>query len=721
MSDETPPPELPAVPATAPRRRRRYPRPGRGPIRRWLPSWRFVLGSVVTLALVSIVGFVLAVVLIPVPQPSDIARAQVSTFYWDDGTTVLGRFGETNRTNVSLAAVSDSAEQAVIAAEDRTFYDHTGFSPTGLARAFWNNIVGGDTQGGSTITQQYAKNAFLTQDKTYVRKFKELVLAVKLETTESKSVILNDYLNTVYYGRGAYGIEAASLAYFGVPAAQLTVSQSAMLAALLQAPSALAPEKDLKGLTYRWNYVLEGMVANGNINQGERAALVFPEVIPYAPPTNYYQGTDGYLFAAAQQQMYALGYTEDDLNIEGLQVVTTFNQAAQAEAVAAVDDYGPNTGTDGLRIGLASVVPASGAVVAIYGGPDFQENQYNNATQARGQAGSTFKPFGLAAGLGNGIGLDTRYSGASPMDIQGYDIENYGNSSYGRVTMLYATEQSINTPYVQMNAKIGGDKTKESLIAAGLPADTPGLNDEITNVLGAASPTPLEVVGGYATLANRGVQTPTSMVSQVRSPSGSVLFSLSPTATVAYTQLVADRVTYALRQAVENGTGTTAQGVGRPVAGKTGTSDDNMSAWFAGYAPQLATVVMMVKNDAEGTNISLSGTGGLNTVTGGSFPARIWTAYMEAALEDTDVVEFEEPASVYDSRSPSPVAPRTRSAAPSFRSTSPTVTATPSPETTSAVPTPSPTPSASVTQQAQSATPQQATAGPAAAQPLNSP
>ena len=714
MAEEAPPSEAPA-PARKPRR---YPRPGRGPIRRWLPSWRVVLGSVVSLALLAIVGFVLAVLLIPVPQPNDIARAQVSTFYWDDGTTVLGRFGETNRTNVGLAAVADSAEQAVVAAEDRSFYDHTGFSPTGLARAFWNNIVGGDTQGGSTITQQYAKNAFLTQDKTYVRKFKELVLAVKLETTESKSEILNDYLNTVYYGRGAYGIEAASLAYFGVPATELTVAQSAMLAALLQAPSSLAPEKDPRGLEYRWNYVLDGMVANGNINNGERAALTFPEVLAYSPPTNYYQGTDGYLFAAAQQQMYQLGFTEDDLNLEGLQVVTTFNQETQAQAVAAVDDYGPSTGTDGLRIGLASVIPATGAVVAIYGGPDFQENQYNNATQARGQAGSTFKPFGLAAGLGNGIGLDTRYSGASPMDIQGYDIENYGNTSYGRVTMLYATEQSINTPYVQMNAKIGGDKTKQSLIAAGLPEDTPGLNDDITNVLGAASPTPLEVAGGYATLANRGVQTPTSMVSQVRSASGSVLYDLNPSSTMAYTQLVADRVTYALRQAVRSGTATTAQGVGRPVAAKTGTSDDNMSAWFAGYSPQLATVVMMVKNDAEGNNISLSGTGGLNTVTGGSFPARIWTAYMEAALEDTDWVDFEEPTSVYDSRSPSPVAPRTRSAAPSTTSASPSPTPSPSAETTSAVPTPTPTPTATpsasvtVTPQVQSSIPPPATASP---------
>lgn len=694
MADDTPDDSAAAEPGeSGPAAAETQPPRGRRPRtgwRRFVPRLRTVLLVVVLVAVGAAAALAIAVMVVPVPQASDIARAQVTTFYWDDGKTVMGRMGEANRVNVTLAQVSPAMRSAVLAAEDRDFYAHQGFSPTGLVRAVWNNINGGSTQGGSTITQQYAKNAFLTQDRTYWRKLKELVLSIKIETQVSKDEILADYLNTVYYGRGAYGIEAAAQTYFGVSASELNPSQAAMLAGLLQAPSALDPAKNPSGLQKRWNYVLDGMVDMGAITAAQRATMTFPDVRPYQPPVNYYEGTNGYLFTAAQQQMYALGYSEDDLNIEGLQVTTTFNIAAEEAAIKAVEDYGPTTGTDGLRIGLASVVPQTGAVVAIYGGSDFQASQYNNATQARGQAGSTFKPFGLAAGLGNGIGLDTRYNGSSPMKIQGYEIENYGDASYGSVTMLYATEQSINTPYVQMNSKIGGDKTRASLVAAGIPAETPGLDDQITNVLGAASPTPLEVAGAYGTLANRGVQTPTSTVQLVRSASGSVLWSLTPQATVAYTNLVADRVTYALRQVVLNGTGTAAQSVGRPVAGKTGTSDDNMSAWFSGYAPQLATSVMMVKNDASGANVSLAGTGGMRSVTGGSFPARIWSAYMEAALDGQPEEDFVDPERIYDSRSPSAVPSRTRSQTSSPRPSSSFA----SPSSTSATPTQSSTTSA---------------------------
>lgn len=683
-----------AAAGTKPAKRRGgYPRPGKKGVRRWLPTWRFVLYSILLGGLALVLAFFAALLFVPVPTPNDIARAQVTTFYWDDGTTVLGRMGEANRTVVPLNQVSQAAQYAVLSAEDRTFYDHQGFSPTGFGRAVWNNIRGGNTQGGSTITQQYAKNAYLSQERSIARKAEELLLSIKLETSSSKDEILADYLNTVYYGRGAYGIEEASWAYFQVPARDLTAAQGAYLAALLQAPSSLSDPANSAALERRWKYVVDGMVTEGWLTQAERNSLTFPTPVAYVPPTNYYEGTNGYLFTAAQQQMYALGYTEDDLRIEGMSIITTFNQAAQEAALESVDAYEPNRNTEGLRIGLASITPATGAVVAMYAGADYAESQYNNATQARGQAGSTFKPFGLAAGLANDITLQTRYSGASPMTIQGYKIQNYGNASYGNVDMLYATEQSINTPYVQMNAKIGGEKTKAALIAAGIPADTPGLNDEITNVLGAASATPLEVATAYATLANRGQYVPPTMIKQVTSSTGAVLYLSSPRPIQAFSQADADRVTYALRRVVTNGTGTTAQGVGQPVAGKTGTSDDNMSAWFAGYSPQLATAVMMVKNDANGNNVTLSGTGGMSSVTGGSFPARIWTAYMRQTLSELPPKPFVEPSEL---RIPSELPSRTRS-------TSPSPSASPS-ASDSAVPslTPTPTvePSALFSQQA---------------------
>jgi len=416
-----------------------YPRAGRTGVRRWLPSWKLLLSTAVLLVVLAFGALAAAVVFVRVPQPNDMARAQVTTFYWNDGQTVLGRMGEANRTNVPLSDVPQPVQHAVLAAEDRDFYEHGGFSPTALARAVWNNVRGGDTQGASTITQQYAKNAFLTQERSYIRKAKELVLSLKIETQISKDEILSNYMNTVYYGRSAYGIEAASQAYFGVPAKDLTVAQGAMLAALLQSPNGLSPTKNPQGLQDRWNYVLDGMVAKGWLTPAERAAQKFPEVKAYTPPANYYQGTDGYLFAAAQRDMLNHGFTEDQLNTEGLNVKTTFDRTAQAAAVDAVTNNSPGGEEEGLRIGLASVTPNTGAVVAMYGGPDYQKNQFNNASQARGQAGSTFKAFGLAAGLENNVGLDSYYDGNSPQRIDGQLIENEFNQSYGTISMLKAT------------------------------------------------------------------------------------------------------------------------------------------------------------------------------------------------------------------------------------------------------------------------------------------
>ena len=297
----------------------------------------------------AIAALALAVALVPVPKANQVALAQTTTFYWDDNSSVLGHTGEANRTSVPLDQVPLTVQHAVLSAEDRDFYQHSGFSVTGIARAAWHN-VGGSTEGGSTITQQYAKNAFLTQDQTIVRKVKELVLAMKLETTSSKDDILIDYLNTVYYGRGAYGIEAAAKAYFGVSANQLTTEQGAMLAALLQAPNGLAPEKDPAGLQARWNYVLDGMVEKGWLDASTRSTMSFPVVLPAAEQADN-SGPNGYLLQAANEQLAAMGYSPDDVNMAGLQVKTTFDRQKQDAAVAAVAQYDPVTPCPGCASG----------------------------------------------------------------------------------------------------------------------------------------------------------------------------------------------------------------------------------------------------------------------------------------------------------------------------------------------------------------------------------
>jgi membrane peptidoglycan carboxypeptidase len=580
-----------------------------------------------------------------VPSPNEVATSEATIVLWSDGTTELGRLGEATRRSVELATIPQDVQRAVLAAEDRSFYEHGGISPAGLIRAAWNNVVGGATQGGSTVTQQYAKNAYLTQDRSWNRKIREALLAFKLETVVSKDQILEDYLNTIYFGRGAYGIEAASIAYFGVPVAQLDVSQGAVLASIIKSPNGLAPEENLDALQARWSSVISAMVQQGWITQQEADSAEFPK-IKKLKAKNRLGGQTGFLLEAVTEQLITMGFDETEIQRGGLRIVSTFDKQAQESAVKAVEKEGPTTGTEGLRIGLASVRPGTGEVVAMYGGPDFVNDQINNATRPFAQAGSTFKPFALAAAIEQGIPLSSRWNGDSPATVNGYTFNNYGNRSYGTVTLLQATERSINSAYVELESDIGVEQVADAALRAGIPQDTPGLNLDqldLTFVLGTASPSGLDVANAYATFASSGVRATTTFINQVVGPNGGVLYERSTDTTAAFDSDTANTVTYALNKTVMVGTALAARDLQRPAAAKTGTTDDNKSAWFAGYTPDLATAVLMAKEDAEGMPISMSGTGGLDTVTGGSFPAAIWTAYMAGALEGTPVAQFPAP------------------------------------------------------------------------------
>jgi membrane peptidoglycan carboxypeptidase len=609
---------------------------------------RVLLPLLVVIASLAILGFVavsIAVARTNVPTPNEVATSEATIVLYANGKAEVGRLGDATRRSIDIANVPLEAQRAVLAAEDRTFYDHGGISPLGIARAAWNNITGGSTQGGSTITQQYAKNAFLTQDRSWNRKINEALLAFKLETLISKDDILEDYLNTIYFGRGAYGIEAASIAYFGTPASELTPSQAAVLAALIKSPSGLSPEGNREALRGRWNYVLDAMVDEGWLTPQQRAAAQFPDIIE-ARQGNRLGGQTGYLLNAVRDELIALGFDEQEIERGGLRIISTFDRRAQRAATAAVRRAGPTSGLKGLRIGLAAVRPGTGEVVAMYGGKDFIDNQINNSTRPFAQAGSTFKPFALAAAFDAGIGLSSVWNGDSPLTIQGYKLRNYGGNSYGPVTLLEATERSINTAYVEVEVDVGVNRVADAAVRAGIPTTTPGLNLEnldLTFVLGTASPSALDMANSYATFAAGGTHAKPTVVTQVFGPNGGLLYQREPDVRAAFDASTANAVSYALQKAVTNGTGRTAQALGRPAAGKTGTTDDNRSAWFVGYTPQLSAAVFLAKEDKDGKPVSLSGTGGLSTVTGGSFPAAMWTAFMTAALQNAPVMPFPDP------------------------------------------------------------------------------
>ena len=650
-----------------------YPRSRKKGARRFLPSWQLVFGLGAAVALLGVIAFSVVYARVSVPDPNKLVTAQTSVVYWSDGKTELGRFSEVdgNRQLIPLSQVPEKAQQAVLAAEDRSFYSNAGVSPRGIARAVWVKVRGGSVQGGSTITQQYVKNYFLTQDRTYTRKVKEFVIALKIEQQESKKQILENYLNTIYFGRGAFGIQTASQTYFGHPAAKLTVAEGAVLASVIRSPALYDPVADRARVEQRMAYVLDGMVGQGWLTQGERDAVTYPKVAP-RKRVNSKGGTNGYLMKAVQDELTAkVGLSQTQIDQGGLRIVSTFDRRAQKAAVEAIADELPTEDAKGVRAGLVAIRPGDGAVVAMYGGADQVKQPLNAATQSLLQAGSTFKPFALAAALEDGNSLRSRYSGRSGRTFKGStdSIDNFGGRSYGQINLIQATEDSVNTAYVALNIEVGPQKTVDAAIAAGLPKDTAGLEANISNVLGTASPRVIDMADAYATFAAQGMHATAYVVRSVTTTSGDVDYKAQVKANRAFSKDSMADLTYALQQVTRSGSGSYAgNNLDRPVAGKTGTSSSNKSAWFTGYTPQLAAAVGIYR-EVDGVPASLKGLGGRGEVTGGSFPVRIWTAFMQGALQGAPAKDFPEPVYGGDSNAPAYTPPPA--------SPSPTPTSTP--------------------------------------------
>ena len=352
-------------------------------------------------------------------------------------------------------------------------------------------------------------------------------------------------------------------------------------------------------------------------------------------------------------------------------------------------------------MGLIAVEPETRRIAAMYGGQNYLKSQLNNATQGHAQGGSTFKAFGLAAALDEGYSLDTVLNGTSPATVEGYTLQNFGNSSFGPVSLLTATTNSINTAYVQLESEVGVDKTIDAAEKLGLPKDTPGIEENLTFVLGSSSPRPIDMANSFATFAARGMYAEPTILKEVTRNTGEVAYRADDSATRVFDEDVMDNVNYALQTVVNSGTATRASWMGRPAAGKTGTTDDNMSAWFVGYTPQLSASVMLAKEDKKGNPVSLNGTGGIYDLTGGSFPTAIWTEFMSAALADEPVEYFVAPGSDVPpgQTSTDPYGTYTESptAEPS-QSQSPTVKPSPSQDTTTTT-TPTPVPSEPVAEE----------------------
>ncbi|HEX3827065.1 MAG TPA: transglycosylase domain-containing protein [Sporichthyaceae bacterium] len=601
-------------------------------------------------ALLGVVGMTMLVLLlgysrVSIPDANASVLLQTSRVYYSDGKTEIGRFGETNRVIVPLAQMPEQLRNAVLAAENRNFYRDSGVSPSGIMRALWVNLHGGSTQGGSTITQQYVKNYYLTSQRTMDRKIKEALLSIKIDKTLSKDQILENYLNTIYLGRGAYGVQAAAQAYFHTDVNKLTVAQDAALASVIRSPALYDPStaSGLQALAARWNYVLDGMVTIKALAPTERAGLVFPTFPPRAASTSRYGGQVGYILNAVEKELADRGLTKDQIENGGYTIVTTLDAQAQKSAAAAVPKEFPKTKNDGLRVGLVAVQPRTGRILAMYGGKDFlgiDKYAQVNAAATPIQPGSGMKPFALAAALENGDTLQSTYDGDSPLQLpNNQSIRNEFDTSYGpSVTLFKGLEQSINTVYVDMTQHIGPAAVHDAMARAGIPRDAAGLHDYPLIGLGVASIPATEVADAYATLCGGGIHAEQHIVELVNGPNGGrvPIRKTEVDDSPAFDAPVLSDVLRAMENVVTNGTGQRARALGRPVAGKTGTHQD-LTAWFNGCTPQIAASVVYFKGD--GTE-SLDGAGGLATFFGADFPTQTWTAFMKGALAGKPVLDF---------------------------------------------------------------------------------
>ncbi|MBL1099636.1 transglycosylase domain-containing protein [Streptomyces coffeae] len=638
-------------------------RPQRTGWRRLIPTWRMVLGGFLLIVLLVAGGLVTGYLLVDIPPANKAAIAQSNVFTYSDGTP-LAREGKVNRESVPLSQVPRNTQHAVLAAEDRDFYSESAINPVAMVRAGWNTATGKGKQSGSTITQQYVKNYYLDQEQTVSRKVKEFFISIKLDREVSKGKILEGYLNTSYFGRNAYGIQAAAQAYYGKDIGQLDTAEGAYLATLLNAPSAydvVSHPQNKRQAVARWHYVLDGMVKKGWLSRAERQKMTFPAPTAARAPSGL-SGQRGYLIEAVQDYLTSNGIIDEQtLARGGYRITTTIDPERQHAFSAAVRErlmskLSKDRKVDSyVRAGGASIDPKTGKVVALYGGIDYTKQFVNNATRRDYQVGSTFKPFVFTSAVrygsttqdGQTITPDTLYNGDNKREVigrdgpTGYSPENEDNVDYGDIDVTAATDNSVNSVYAQMAEDVGPGKVKRTALDLGIPAKTPDLHSSPSIALGPATASVLDMTEAYATLANHGKHGHYSLVSEI-TKDGEPVGLPSRDSRQAIPRVAADTTTQVLQSVVDGGTGTAAQAAERPAAGKTGTAEEDKAAWFAGYTPDLATVVAVMGQDSNtGVQKPLYGATGLERVAGGDYPAEIWAEYTASALEGKPAAEFD--------------------------------------------------------------------------------
>lgn len=603
---------------------------------------KWALGIIGALLALGIGAFAYLYATTEIPQPESIAVAENTTVYYADGTTPIGTFSEQNREIIDCSVLPDYVGQAVVASEDRSFYTNRGIDLVGIARAFWNNLTTGSRQGGSTITQQYAERYYLGETTSYLGKAREAILALKIAQAQDKDQVLCNYMNTIYLGRGTYGIQAAAKAYFGKEAKDLTVAEAAMLAGIIPSPSSWDPAVDPEQAQARFTRVLRIMQEDGYITAQEQQEAQFPQTIEYTQQ-NSYQGANGYLLQMVRDELTGDGtFSAEQLDTGGYAIVTTIDKSKQDlmySVVSPAQNGMQGVIPDGMEFGGISVNAKDGSIISVYAGEDYLTKQLNQATQSVYEIGSTMKPMALLGAIQEGVNLDTVFNGNSPRKFDGIadPVGNFGNMSYGNVNLYTATAQSLNTVYMDVQAKLGTQRIAEIAKEAGAESDALDGTNPFT-VLGNNALTTKDVARMYATIANQGNRPNIHIVSSVKNTDGEDIYKAPTETTQVFDANDTALVTKAMTGTVQNGTATEALTVGHNLAMKTGTANDSYAASAVGFTPSVVSVFAMWYPDANGNPQEVPAFGGWSG--GSDYPVHLFTQYMTQALAGTDNETF---------------------------------------------------------------------------------
>jgi penicillin-binding protein 1A len=644
MSSAESPPKRPHSPEDPPARA----------ARRWFRVILIVIGVVAVLAAAAVGGIAMWIfTILPRGLPSVTALENLEplqgTKVYDDNDELLTELHVERRIFVPLAQIPQTLRDAIVATEDRRFFSHWGVDPIGIARAVVQNYRRGRiVEGGSTITQQLTKVLFLTPDKSLERKLKEAALALQLERRYSKDRILEMYLNQIYFGHGAYGVEAAARTYFGKGVAELTVREAALLAGLPRAPTTYSPFEHPEAARARREIVLRRMAEFGVLDEGERKKILRTD-LGLIPPER--RRTSGQYFLDYVQKSLEEQYGADVVFKAGLHVYTTLNPATQLaaeqalrEGLNALEARAAKSGSGEGRAdrpegAVVTIEPATGYVRAIVGGYDFFRSEFNRAVQAKRQPGSAFKPFVYIAALEAGYTPATRIDD-SPVNYpigrngQAWKPENYDRKFRGSTTLQQAIEESVNVVTVKLQEKVGINKTVQVARRFGIASK---LTPDLTLALGSSDLSLLELTSAYGALANQGTWIPPTTIRYVTDLNGKLLEEHVPEGREAATPETAYVVTHMLRGVVERGTGQAAKALGRPIAAKTGTTNDYSNAWFIGYTPRLATGVWVGYDRPRSLG---------RDETGSRVAVPIWVAYMGKILANSPREDFPIPERV---------------------------------------------------------------------------